>query len=134
MAFYVAIHPRPDVNNATVWEIDNGIANRVDAKQGPYHVTMTDGEGSFVEPDMRGFKLVPLKIAPGNYYPNIARPRTDIFTETPGISPNVSRNIFSVQSRNGQLLALQERLESIFRTVHPENEISKLTDTKFETC
>lgn len=116
--FCAAIHPGPDVRNATVWEVKGNEAVRLDARQDPSPVAKIGEVLRFGAGHMEAFTLVPLAIRPGDYYPCIARPRVDLYTETPGISPEISNA--HVQNSRGQLMALREQLERIFRTVHPE--------------
>jgi hypothetical protein len=67
-----------------------------------------------------------LKLAPGEYYPRMARTTSDDLNASPGVNPANLYNKILIETGRGQLVALREQLERIFRTVHP---IEKNFDT-----
>jgi len=120
MTYYLGLHPRTDVPSGTVWRIDDKKAVRVDAGQGPYPVVPGTVPPNFSFPDLPGFTFFPMKLEPGQYYPRIARPTVPHLNESPGMSPNIDNGL--VQTSRGQLVALREQLERIFRAVQPVEE------------
>ena len=116
MSYYLGFHPE-DGRVGTVWFIDDMEAKRVDAPQGPYPVAPGTIPPNFAFPDLPSWRFYPTKFVPGQYYPRIARPIIAHPHESPGMSPNIDNSL--VQTSRGQLVALREQLERIFRTVHP---------------
>jgi hypothetical protein len=60
-----------------------------------------------------------MKFAPGEYYPRMARATTSHPHDTRAAHPDNQQNKVLIETGRGQLVALREQLERIFRTVHP---------------
>jgi hypothetical protein len=117
MPYYLCLHPSPKTTNATILRIDEKEAVRFDARQGPYPVPPGAVAPDFNFPELPGFKFYQMKLMPGQYHPRIARPTVLHLDETPGRSPNLDNEL--IQTSRGQLVALRDQLERIFRTVQP---------------
>jgi hypothetical protein len=119
MTYYVALHPNPNTELATIWSIDEKVATRIDATQVEKVTPGTFPSNIEVE-HLPGFKFFQLKLAPGEFYPRMARPSSNFVKQSPGWNPEADRIL--VATGRGQLVALREQLERIFRTIHPTNE------------
>lgn len=117
MPYFLGRHPKPNYpETGTVWEIDDKVARRVGTAVAQTEAVLSPPPNVRIEhhPD---WTFVPLKLAPGEYYPRMARPSAHYPTQGPGISPDLSLSL--LESGHGQLHVLVEQLERIFRTVHP---------------
>jgi hypothetical protein len=63
--------------------------------------------------------LVETKLAPGEYYPCMARPSDAHPTESPGYNPGNEQMKGEIAVAEGQLIALTRQLEGICQAVHP---------------
>jgi hypothetical protein len=114
VGYYLAVHPDPEVRMSTVWSIDGKKATRVDAKQ--EEIVLTRFPNIVIE-HLPDWKFFPLKLSPAQFYPRMARPSSTYFRDNPGSNPNIDKVL--VETGHGQLMALREQLERMFRTVHP---------------
>ena len=64
-------------------------------------------------------QLVETKLAPGEYYPCMARPMDAHPAESPGYSPGNEQMKDEIAIAEGQLIALARQLEGICQVVHP---------------
>ena len=117
--YYLAVHPDPKVEIAAIWTFDNEYAIRVDAPQRAKILSGTPPE--VVVEDLLGFQFARLKLAPGEYYPRIARASNKRLRKSPGFNPETASFRQSIEVSNGQLVALKNQLESICRVVHPND-------------
>jgi hypothetical protein len=115
MLYYLGLHPDPDTDMATVWSLDDKLATRIDAQQ--VNNILSGTPPNVVVEHLPGWKFVPLKLEPGEFYPRMARPSSTYFKQSPGSNPDIDRVL--VETGRGQLTALREQLERILRTVHP---------------
>jgi hypothetical protein len=116
MTVYLAIHPDADVKKATIWEIDQNIAKRIDSVQ---QEKVLSSIPNIVVEHHPGFRFEPLKLAPGTFFPRIARPTHLSWRDGPGMNPDTAKHRELIQISNGQLVALKEALERICRVIHP---------------
>lgn len=114
MPYYLGVPPGNNVGNATVWLIEGGNASRIDAKQ---DVAVVSPPPHLVLEHHPSWKFIPLKLDPGQFYPRMARPTSRAFKESPGLNPQIDPSL--VAMGRGQLAALLEQLERVFRVVHP---------------
>jgi hypothetical protein len=117
MTYYLAVHPNPDVQLATIWTLDEKLATRIDARQVNNVVSGTPP--NVVVDGLPGYRFFPLKLAAGEYYLRMARTTHDRMKESPGFHPGNTQYSELIETSRGQLVALREQLERIFRTVHP---------------
>lgn len=115
MALYVALHPQPQTKHGILWDISATEARRIDGSTQVERVL--SGPPNLEIENHAGWRFIPQKLAPGEYYPRIARPSLHEVGNSPGIGLGADPTI--VQSGRGQLAVLREQLERIFRTVHP---------------
>jgi hypothetical protein len=116
MALYVAIHPAPEVQIATIWDIDEFEARRID---GPQNGNVVQFKPPLIEVEgLAGFTFRPLRLPLGHYYRRMARPMTFALLN----STNPEIDVVAAENGRSQLTALREQLERIFRTVHPEQQ------------
>jgi hypothetical protein len=99
---------------ATVWSIDSQKATRIDAVQ---EERVLSPFPNIVIEHLPGWAFHPLELSLGEFYPRMARPSSTYFRDSPGSNPDVDKVL--VETGHGQLMALREQLERIFRTVHP---------------
>jgi hypothetical protein len=64
-------------------------------------------------------QLYKVTLAPGQYYPRIARPSGDNLQDSPGIYPGDREALNEMAIAHDQIMVLASRLEDICRTVHP---------------
>jgi hypothetical protein len=114
VTFYLGVHSDPTQRMASVWSIGDQIATCIDARQEATVLSLTP---SIVIEHLPNWRFVPLKLEPGEFYPRIARPSSTYFKDSPGLNPDIDKAL--VETSSGQLRALREQLERIFRTVHP---------------
>lgn len=62
-------------------------------------------------------------LAPGEYYPRMARPSNSYPNESPGRCPGVTEEASNIAVARGQLIALARTLNHICETVHPEGKM-----------
>ena len=64
-------------------------------------------------------QLYKVTLAPGQYYPRVARPSGDHLQDSPGIYPGDHEALNEMAIAHDQIAVLANRLEDICRTVHP---------------
>ena len=117
------------------WQIDAGVAQRLgvanpQATQNAYVVAAPQaGETDLdalrrqirllIRQDGPTSNLIETKLAPGEFYPRIARPLEQHPNESPGIYPGIELIRDKVVNAQGQLVALALNLENICQVVHP---------------
>jgi hypothetical protein len=122
MANYVSLHPnfgkKPGYDKIGAWIIDETSAYFCD---GEHFITVPAGVRPLehVKSTHENWTFLDLKLAPGEYYPRMARPENWRLDDSPGINPASRQNKVLIETGRAQLVALQEQLERIFRTVHP---------------
>jgi hypothetical protein len=122
-----------------VWKIDSSAAERVGV------TNSREGANTYLEPNSgqpiwetlacrlpvwfgphATAGLHKLKLAPGKYYPRMARPLDQHPNESLGYCPGVKDTTNEIAMYQGQLIALTRDLQRICQTVHP-------TDATFTT-
>jgi hypothetical protein len=122
MRYYIRTLPDGSLNGG-IWRIDDQSAQRVGITNAPIYYAESgltvlesirrkeehwfSGEGGFHE----------LKLAPGEFYPRMARPSQP--GDGPGSNPGAQAERSSIAVARGQLLALTAQLARICQTVHP---------------
>jgi hypothetical protein len=138
MSYFLAVDSHG--NSFGTWKIDAEGACLLFGQTGPQQtlpvtITPSDGEtpydaASRTAQDLngRGITLVETILAPGEYYPRIARPSNFRPGSAFGakdylISPSGAddRLVKEMSIASGQLSALNDQLNSICQTIHPEN-------------
>jgi hypothetical protein len=114
MVHYLGLHP-VGTDSATVWTFDNKLATRVDAAQ--VNNILSGTPPNVVVEGLPGWTFVRLKLEPGQYYLRMARPTHDLLKEI--FHPQNQQHSELIETSRGQLVALREQLERIFRTIHP---------------
>jgi hypothetical protein len=105
------------------WRVDNTMAERIDTM--PSELTIHNAESSeemidTLQKRFPGTRFYKLELAPGEYFPRMARPVSAHPEAGPDYSPDrsaVARNARTEST--GQLHALIDELEQICRVVHP---------------
>jgi hypothetical protein len=69
--------------------------------------------------DTHGWTFFELKLAPGEYYPRMARATVHNLQNKRGQNPGNEQDLTLIEVGRGQLVVLKQQLEGIFRTVHP---------------
>ncbi|MGA8598075.1 MAG: hypothetical protein WB676_25440 [Bryobacteraceae bacterium] len=117
MTFYLGLHPDPRVVHAFVWTFE---ARKAVCMSTGQVNTITSGEPpDVVVEGLASWRFLPLKLSPGEYYRRMARPTSDLLNDSPGVNPENSQIRESIENSRGQLVALRDQLERIFRVVHP---------------
>lgn len=115
--YFLGLHPSEEVHRATIWKFSEGVSRRVDAEE---QHRILSGEPPDVEVEgLPGWTFSRLSLDPGRYFPRIARPSNHSLNKSPGFNPNTIRERPSIETSNGQLIALKEQIERIFRVVQP---------------
>jgi hypothetical protein len=119
MAFYLGLHPDSSIKTGTVWDIDPTTAKAIGRAQieGVLSVTPT-----ITIENHPGWRFMPLKLAPGHYYPRMARPNSARPFDALGYSQDSDRSIMA--SSSGQLHALIESMTRICRVVEPDERLT----------
>lgn len=116
MTYYVSVHP----SGATgVWHIDQTSARRVDGAREVVDIPPGIDVWTVIKSTRPDFTWHKLKLEPGAYYPRMARPNSSHPTDSPGSNPENFLIKPLIETGRGQLVALREQLERIFRVVHP---------------
>jgi hypothetical protein len=126
-----------------VWELDGQTGRRIDIvdKSGASHVRLDPGEtileglkrhypARFCEWEAVGrrpadygqrtpWELHALKLAPGEYYPRMARPWCTTPYNSPGSCADFEGYKNQIASLRGQLAALIRRLQGVCENIHP---------------
>lgn len=116
--YFIGVHPSPDVKIATVWQFLDGFACRVDASQ-KEKILSGEPPNVLVE-HLPGWTFAPLRLRPGRHFPRIARPSNLDRLKRIGFNPTTGQHRSSIQESNGQLVALKDQIERIFRVVQPD--------------
>ena len=114
-SYFLAIHPRQGVDTATIWDFGNGIATAFSHSQQARIISGTPPQ--VVVEGMETFSWVPLNVGLNEAYHRMARPTARTLTDSPGTGFGIDKS--RVEIFRGQLVALREQMERIFRTVHP---------------
>lgn len=114
--FYIGVPAGGVVSGALLWTRSEGIFQRVGVQQ---QCKILSEEPIAIE-GHAGWEFFRLFLRPGQYFPRIARPADHKVTKSPGFNPRTSSAWGSIQMNNGQLVALVDQLERIFRVVHPD--------------
>ncbi|WP_166145216.1 hypothetical protein [Methylosinus sp. RM1] len=122
--YYVQI--RSDASEA-FWKVEQNKAERVDVSMSRFGIHEAESEDAVIpmlESRFPGSKLHSLKLAPGEYYPRMARPNSSRLDASPGPYPGAETPALrrARSESTGQLHALVEQIQQIFRTVHPVEE------------
>lgn len=104
------------------WAVEQNVAYRnvIPSPIGTHYAC--DGEGIMTTLEKRfpDSKFHKLKLAPGEYFPRMARPRSTWFEASPGTNPDTSATARNVRTTStGQLHALIQELQNLCRVVHP---------------
>lgn len=116
MAYYVAVHPN---GSTALWYIDNVSARRADGAPEVMNIPPGADVWEVVKSTRANFTWHKLKLGLGEYYPRMARPNSSYPTQSPGANPENASNKSLIETSRGQLVALREQLERIFRVVQP---------------
>jgi len=132
MSYYVRETQVGHHRGLEIWKITDDEAIRLGTNtRGLWHYFRESGEtiwdairrlGAWERPD-GSLPIHELKIAPGHYFPRIARtiiPGPQSFEKQPGLQPSLADNENAVASARVQLSTLVRQLERICETVHPE--------------
>lgn len=118
-----------------VWKISADAAERigiVNAKNGPNTYFACDESQTIWQtlaskcpiwfgPDAAA-TLHKMKLAPGEYYPRMARPLDQHPDESPGYCPGNKSTKNEIATAQGQLVVLTRQLQRICQTIHPNKE------------
>jgi hypothetical protein len=115
---YIALHPTYR-DEASVWYVDEKSAYRPDGSRQVAEVPPGADPLACVKSTHPDWTFIEMKFVPGEYYPRMARTTTSNVRDSPGIHPDNENNQVLIETGLGQLVALREQLERIFRTVHP---------------
>jgi len=111
------------LRNGQIWKIEANTAERLDVTSSPLnHHSADSGEDiiSTLRKRFPSLTLHKLNLAPGEYYPNMARPSSKIYYDTLGDNPDKSKSVMEARAQNsGQLHALINQLQEICQVVHP---------------
>lgn len=122
---YIAIHPNQSTT-LCVWYVDDTSAYRPDGSGEHAEVPPGADPLDCVKATRQDWTFIEMAFAPGEYHPRMARASTSHPNDAPTAHPDNQQNKVLIETSRGQLVALQEQMERIFRTVHP-------TEKNFET-
>ncbi|ABD87715.1 hypothetical protein [Rhodopseudomonas palustris] len=114
--YFVGIPPGGKIGGATIWTISDEFLQRVGQAQ---CCRILSEEPLAIEHHV-DWEFVRLSLRPGQYFPRMARPADHKVTASPGFNPGTSAAWSYIQMNNGQLFALVEQIEKVFRVVHPD--------------
>jgi hypothetical protein len=124
MGYFIAKQPNTSAPGP-VWLFEPSYVQPLDGSE---RITVGAGEDPLtcaqrVRP---GWQFVALNLGPGEYYPRMARP-TAMYVDSQlfeGSNPDAHfmPELRFIETARGQLTALKEQLQRIFRTVHPEGD------------
>ena len=121
----------PGYKHLEAWKIDDHVAVRVgvpNAEYGAGTYFKAEPGGSVWDAIRKGTPwfgpdghnpFVKAQLAPGFYYPRIARPLEQHPQEAPGWSPGATNEANSIAIARSQLAVLTRQLDRICQTVHP---------------
>jgi hypothetical protein len=115
---YLALHPGTR-QRALVWCVDGTSAYRVDEPRQRVEVPPGADAIECIKQTHPNWTFEELKVGLGEYYPRMARPTIDDISNSPGINPESQGSKVLIETGRGQLVALRDQLERVFRTVHP---------------
>jgi hypothetical protein len=130
--FYTGLHP-DSRQRALIWCVEETSAHRVDDPRQGVQVPQGDPM-ECIKQTHPGWTFEEMKQGLGEYYPRMARPTIDDISNSPGINPESQASEVLIETGRGQLVALREQLERLFRTVHPVAKIFVRTATTFGIC
>lgn len=118
VTYYAGLHPNPEFHDrSAVWIFDGNEARAVHT--GQVNKIASGTPPNVVVDGLPGWIFEPLRLAPGQFYPRIARPSVKYPKEFPGNNPEIHELMYLAEMYNAQLIALKEQLERIFRVVVP---------------
>ncbi len=120
MTYYT--HVAADGKGLGVWEITEAEVRRADGALVKYPRPIDLDVIKNIESTAAFSTVYELALAPGQFYPRMARPSSAHPSESPGYCPDNIKNRNVVHETLGQLAALKEQLERICRVVHPTPE------------
>ncbi|HTY70752.1 MAG TPA: hypothetical protein VMH36_29150 [Alphaproteobacteria bacterium] len=119
--YYVQVTPTGSGMAEIFWKVDTTVAQRCDCVPPETHQA-DPGEDvlSTLRKRFPAAQFHKLQLAPGNYFPRIARPYTTRPSASPGFNPDRSPTALNIRTTStGQLHALIQELQQICRVVHP---------------
>jgi hypothetical protein len=119
MRYYLALHPT-DRERASIVTLDDEAVRFLGHPQ--VNKVISGTPPNVVVEHLPDWTFVPTLLAPGEYYPRMVRASNDHLNDRPGINPGNPQTQALIETSKGQLIALREQLERIFRTVHPTPE------------
>jgi hypothetical protein len=131
LTYYVREVQSLDHPSFEIWKITDDEAIRLGYRGGPGHYRRAPGEtiweairrlGAWERPD-GSLPIHKLKVAPGHYFPRIARPIIPgpaSFVKPRSWQPSLTDNENAIASAKVQLSTLVRQLERICETVHPD--------------
>jgi hypothetical protein len=124
MKYYIQVSPTQHAGIEPIWKVENNAANPIhvlDFNPAPYPVGIGEEVVVSLQKHFPGSKFYELSLAPGQYYPRMARPDNTRENESPGKNPDKSDNFLHARATStGQLHALIGQLEQICRVIHPK--------------
>jgi hypothetical protein len=108
-----------------VWQTDGIAIRRVDAVgtaslRGDHRIKGL----KFLQATFPGLNFTEMTLAPGEYYPRMARPFSNSPFDSPGFNPDNVENRSIMAASSGQLHALIESLRRVCRVVHPDEKLT----------
>lgn len=101
-----------------VWHIDGARAKRIDTSNLEFNAQ--DGDGlAEIRRSYPAATFHRLELAPGHYYPRMARSTYPHIKDRPGANPANEAQRSLIETGRGQLVALRSELQDILRVVHP---------------
>ena len=118
MPYYIALHPE---GTTALWLVEEGarVVRRADGAQEQVDVPRGVDPLAAVTASRKIWSFHLLDLAPGEYYPRIARPNGQHPSQSPGSNPVNHQERSLIETGRGQLMALRYQLESVFRVIHP---------------
>lgn len=119
MKYYLALHPTMR-ERASIVLLDEKMIRFMGHPQ--VNKVISGTPPNVIVEHLQDWTFVPTLLKPGEYYPRMARTSNSHLNDSPGINPENPQIQGLIETSNGQLVALREQLERIFRTVHPTSE------------
>ena len=115
--------PGSDPDHGDVWQFDGRSARKINVSDAAgINVIELGTERNIADAFQRNrpaLNFYKLKLAPGKYYPHIARPINGALSDPLGLNPAEDNNRHKRANSAGQMMALIEQLQEICRVVHP---------------
>jgi hypothetical protein len=126
MSFFIHVWPHKDgTTHYGVWDVQPTLAIRVGvprAEEHPNsHVRASGSENVWdaIRKKFPDHEFTELQLAPGRFFPRMARPSTQHPPRGPGLYPVAHTSAIEIANYRGQLTVLTRELERICQTVHP---------------